>query len=256
MNAIIYRIIETTDNVEGVEDLQRAVWGSTTGDILYATTMRWMIHIGGLLLGAWAGEKLVGFSIGSPGKREGKFVFWSDMAGIHPDYQSQGIGYQLKIKQREWVREEGYEEIRWTFDPMRRGNASFNFHKLGVISYLYHPSFYGVMQDSINTGLPTDRLEAIWSTTDMPRQQHPNNSDIPFAVEFDGDTVQTKVTEKEYIGIQIPYNLNRLKNDNLSLAIEWQHAVRNTFIKYFRMGYQTADFVRKEPMCWYVLQKK
>lgn len=256
MNAITYHIMGRADNIEAVEDLQRIVWGSSMGDVLNAPTMRWMIHIGGLLISAWDDEKLIGFSIGSPGKREGKFVFWSDMAGIHPNYQNQGIGYQLKLMQREWVREQGYEEIRWTFDPMRRGNASFNFHKLGVISYLYHPSFYGVMQDSINTGLPTDRLEAIWSTTEMTRQQHPNNSDVPFAVEFDGDTVQTKITEKEYIGIQIPYNLNKLKNDNLSLAINWQQAVRNTFIKSFRSGYQTVDFIRKESMCWYILHNK
>lgn len=256
MNAITYTIIDSTDDMLKVEDLQRAVWGSSGADILSATTMCWMIHVGGLLMGAWDNDKLIGFSIGSPGKREGKFVFWSDMAGIHPDYQSQGLGYQLKIMQRTWVREQGYEEIRWTFDPMRRGNASFNFSKLGVISSLYHPSFYGVMRDSINTGLMTDRLEAVWLTKEK-RQQPPSIApDVPFVVDFDGHAIQTHRIEAEEIGIQIPYNLNKLKNDNLPLAINWQQAVRETFIRYFRLGYQAVDFVKKEPKSWYILHKK
>jgi len=255
MNAITYRIMETTEDMLEVEELQCVVWGMSKDETLSASTMRWMVHIGGLLIGAWDDDRLVGFSVGSPGKREGKWVFWSDMAGIHPDYQGQGIGYQLKLMQKSWAREQGYEEIRWTFDPMRRGNAYFNFCKLGVISYLYHHAFYGVMKDSINMGLYTDRLEAVWSTSEKQLSIPLTDSDIPFAVEFDRDVVKTYSIEAQQFGIQIPYDLDHLKNNNLVLAMDWQKAVRETFVNYFRLGYQTVGFVKKEPICWYILHK-
>jgi len=248
-------MMETTEDMIEVEELQCVVWGMSKDEILSATAMRWMVHIGGLLIGAWDGDRLVGFSIGVPGIREGKSVFWSDMAGIHPEYQSRGIGYELKLMQKSWAREQGYDEIRWTFDPMRRGNAYFNFCKLGIRSYLYHHAFYGVMKDSINTGLYTDRLEAVWSTS---AEQHPiplTDSDIPFAVEFDGHRIQTYSIVAKQIGIQIPYDLDHLKKNNLALAIDWQKAVRETFVNYFRLGYQTVGFVKKEPFCWYILHK-
>jgi predicted GNAT superfamily acetyltransferase len=256
MNAITYQIMKSTDDIEAVETLQMDVWGSSNNDVLNAPTMRWMIHIGGLLIGAWDGERLVGFSIGSPGKREGKWVFWSDMAGIHPEYQSRGIGYQLKMTQKAWVREQGYEEIRWTFDPMRQGNAYFNFCKLGVISSLYHHAFYGIMKDGINTGLNTDRLEAVWLTSEEQKKRLPLLSDALFAVKFDGKIVQTHIIDAEQIYIEIPFHLDELKKTNLLLAMRWQDAIRKTFVNYFQLGYKTVDFVRKEPMCWYILHKK
>ena len=255
MNAITYRIMESMEDLIETEELQCIVWGMTKEHTLNAGTMRWMIHIGGLLIGAWDDDKLVGFSIGTPGKREGKWIFWSDMAGIHPDYQSRGIGYDLKLIQKKWVREQGYDEIRWTFDPMRRGNAYFNFCKLGVISSLYHHSFYGEMKDSINTGLYTDRLEAVWSTSEE-EQLTPLLSDTPFIVAFDGRSIQTHFIEAEQVGIQIPYDLDKVKSDSLTLAMNWQQAVREAFVKYFRLGYQTVGFVKKEPLSWYILHKK
>lgn len=257
MNAITYRIMDTMDEMQKTESLQRIVWGMSGTDILSALTMRWMIHIGGLLLGAWDDDELVGFCIASPGKREGKWVLWSDMAGVHPDYQGQGIGYQLKIRQQSWAYGEGYGEVRWTFDPMRQGNATFNLHKLGVISYLYHPSFYGEMNDSINQGLPSDRLEVVWSTS--PHTNHKpsllSHFDATFVVEYSEYNIHTRQSEKEFVGIQIPYDLNKLKENNLPLAINWQKAVRENFIIYFQKGYQTIDFMKNDQFCWYILYK-
>lgn len=255
MNAINYRMMDTMEEMTLTEELQQLVWGMSPLETLSSATIRWMLHIGGLLLGAWDEDQLVGFCIGSPGKREGKWVFWSDMAGIHPNYQGQNIGYHLKLKQREWVCEQGYDEIRWTFDPMRRGNAHFNFHKLGVISYLYHPGFYGDMQDDINKGLPADRLEAIWSTQGTQSKPFHDISNATPVVEYDGQTVHTHPSNHKTIAIHIPYDLNTLKSANLPLAIKWQQAVRQAFLNYFEEHYQAVDFVKGDHTCWYILSQ-
>jgi len=255
MSAINYRITDSLDDMRQAEYLQQAVWGMTPEDTLSATTMRWMIHIGGLLIGAWDKDTMVGFCVASVGKRDGKWVLWSDMAGVHPDYQGHGIGYDLKHHQRKWAQEEGFGEIRWTFDPMRRGNAFFNFHRLGATSRNYHHAFYGEMQDSINRGLPADRLEAIWQITDNPRPKPTIIQDSPLAVSVDDNSVSLKQVDAEQVRIQIPYDLNTLKQNSPHLARQWQDAVREAFTYYFVNGYTAFDFHRENTRCWYILHK-
>lgn len=58
---------------------------------------------GGLLLGAFIGDKIVGFSYSFPGYVNGKVYLCSHTLGIHPDYQTRGIGKTLKEKQSEWA---------------------------------------------------------------------------------------------------------------------------------------------------------
>lgn len=255
MNAITYRITDTIEDMTQAEHLQKVVWGMTPADILSATTMRWMIHIGGLLIGAWDNDNMIGFCIASVGKRDGKWILWSDMAGIHPEYQGQGIGYALKQHQKKWAYEQGYDEIRWTFDPMRCGNAFFNFHKLGVISQAYHQAFYGEMQDNINRGLPADRLEAIWKTKEETEIKRQVDSKSPFAVSSDDNTLQSNLVDASQIKIEIPYNLTQLKQDTPTLARYWQQAVSTAFTHYFTNGYTAFDFQRDEMRCWYNLHK-
>jgi len=255
MNAITYRITDSMDDMLQAENLQQLVWGMTPADTLSATTMRWMTHIGGLLIGAWDESKMVGFCIASVGKREDKWILWSDMAGVHPDYQGLGIGYSLKQHQKQWAHKQGYEQIRWTFDPLRHGNASFNFHKLGAFSQSYHHAFYGEMNDNINRGLPADRLEAIWKTHDGDDSTIEIEADSPFAVSTTNNTVHFNLTDSTQVKIEIPYNLTALKQDHPALAREWQQAVSTAFTHYFANDYIAFDFQRESTRCWYILHK-
>ncbi len=255
MSAITYRITDSMEDLQQAEHLQQVVWGMTPEDTLGATTMRWMIHIGGLLIGAWDDDKMIGFCIASVGKRDNQWVLWSDMAGIHPDYQGQGIGYSLKQKQKSSAYEQGYPEIRWTFDPMRSGNAAFNFHKLGVTSYQYHNAFYGEMSDDINRGLPADRLEAIWRTSEDTIKSFDLNPTSLFAVKIDGLKIQEHHVTSPQVKIEIPLDLDKLKADQPALAKKWQQAIRNAFTYYFKSGYAAVDFWRDSEKSWYILHK-
>ncbi|MGW6251617.1 hypothetical protein ACWF7H_19985 [Peribacillus butanolivorans] len=50
---------------------------------------------------------------------------------IHLQYRNQEIGEQVKLKQREWKIEYGYEKLIWTFDPLEVKNGYLNLSKLG-----------------------------------------------------------------------------------------------------------------------------
>ena len=44
---------------------------------------------------------MIGFVYSLPGIKDGKPTQWSHMAGVLPEYQSRGLGFQLKLLQRE-----------------------------------------------------------------------------------------------------------------------------------------------------------
>src|SRR3982074_1958873 len=70
-----------------------------------------------------------------------------------------GIGSELKLAQRSDAQRLGYPLVSWTFDPLEARNAYINLHRLGCIARLYDRNHYGEMEDELNRGLPSDRLE-------------------------------------------------------------------------------------------------
>ena len=56
--------------------------------------------IGGLLLGAFDNDQMVGFVFAFPGFESGRRILHSDMLAVKREYRSHGIGHQLKLAQR------------------------------------------------------------------------------------------------------------------------------------------------------------
>lgn len=122
-------------------------------------------NAGGFTLGAFDGERLVGFVLSVPAFLRGERAFYSHMTAVHSDYQSYGIGGRLKWAQRQMALEEGVKYIKWTFEPVKARNAYFNLEKLGAIVSEYEENFYGVDYTTApgsNIGLASDRLFAEW----------------------------------------------------------------------------------------------
>ncbi len=122
---------------------------------------------GGLVIGAYDEDHLVGFVFGFPGLAmfadEIKPKHCSHQMGVHPDYQDQGIGFALKQAQWQMVRHQGLDLITWTYDPLESRNAILNIAKIGGICHTYKRMVYGEMRDGLNQGLPSDRFEVdLW----------------------------------------------------------------------------------------------
>src|SRR5271165_7020930 len=158
----IVRELESPSEFEQAEEVQMSAWGMGPRG---ATPKEVMIAIndnGGLALGAFEGRRLVGFALTLVGYSSGSVYMYPHMTGVAREYQSRGIGYLLKKKQREVALSRGFSFISWTFDPIIAKNANFNFEKLGVIARNYLVDYYGPMSDSINAGWPTDRFLCEW----------------------------------------------------------------------------------------------
>jgi len=120
---------------------------------------------GGLVLGAFDAEtgEALGLCFGVLARSpDGKLYHYSHMTGVVPDAKFKGVGYRLKLKQREWAISQGLELVAWTYDPLQAANAYFNLCKLGAIAKKFYVNYYGELDDAINYGMPTDRLEAEW----------------------------------------------------------------------------------------------
>ena len=156
--SIVIREIET-DEMRAVEDLQVEIWGVSEREVLPSLALIPLKEVGGVLLGAFDANVMVGFVFGFPGLEGGQPTLHSDMLAVKTEYRSLGLGYRLKLAQREQALATGVERITWTFDPLQSRNAYLNFAKLGVLADRYCPDYYGQTTSFLHrTG--TDRL---WS---------------------------------------------------------------------------------------------
>lgn len=245
---INYRVSTAPKDMEHIVDLEIQIWGIQPRDAFPAHMLCLAQHNGGVIIIAET-DKIIGFSIGFPARRAQQLVLWSFITGVHPEYQGQGIGAALKQTQRHWAAEHNYESIVWSFDPLQPGNANFNLNHLGAVARIYRPNLYGTMQDAINRGMQSDRLEAWWHTTRNAPAPGIANEPV-FLVEDHRDKPHTLVNfpdkSTESLAIAIP----RHREVNLQL---WQKQVRRAFQHAFKLGYEAHTFVRGDHTNYYLL---
>ena len=145
--------------------LQRDVWGFSDLDLVPLRMFSVASKIGGQVIGAFAGDQMVGFALAIPGTRNGHAYLHSHMLAVIEEYRNQGLGRKIKLFQREDAIERGYELMEWTFDPLEIKNAFLNLNKLGAIARRYNINQYGITSSPLQGFLPTDRLVAEWWLT-------------------------------------------------------------------------------------------
>ncbi|MGB8476639.1 MAG: GNAT family N-acetyltransferase [Candidatus Acidiferrum sp.] len=142
--------------------LQRRIWGEEDLEVEPATLFVVAAETGGQTLGAFEGDRLVGYTLAVVGFRDGTVFLHSHMTGVDAEYRDRGVGRALKLYQREEALGRGIRRIEWTFDPLETRNAHFNLNRLGAIARTYLPNHYGLTTSPLHRGLPTDRLRAEW----------------------------------------------------------------------------------------------
>jgi predicted GNAT superfamily acetyltransferase len=247
------RVLQTMDEFNRAVDVELIVWGAHERDALPTHIMRANSAAGGATWGAFENGDMIGVAFAQPGIRKGRPILWSHIAGVLPAYQRHNIGFALKHAQREWALEHDIHEIRWTFDPLQAGNAHFNLHRLGATSHTYHVNFYGAMTDSINAGIPSDRLEVIWRL-DQPLTEYHSEA-LPYGLKNEnGLPTKCSDVDNPQILVEIPRNLASL---DLSTRLAWRLALRETLVAYFTRGYRAVDFWRDEAgPCAYLLKRE
>jgi predicted GNAT superfamily acetyltransferase len=254
---IVLRDLESIDDLRQVPGVEHAVWGGNDRDTVPVLLLIAAKEAGSILIGAFDGERLVGFTFGFPGLERGQVSIHSHMTAVLPGYRDLNLGYKLKLAQRERTLAAGVRCITWTFDPLQSRNAHFNFAKLGVVSDRYKVDFYGRESTSTLHQNGTDRLWVTWALDSERVQQRLQGADaaVKGAVQevllvrcdanqrpVPGDVGD--VHSHDVLGLQIPSDIMTIEQNDPGLAWAWREVTRSAFTTCLRGGFFVADFVR------------
>jgi predicted GNAT superfamily acetyltransferase len=262
MSDITIRDLTSIDEFRQVVDCEKAIWGYTDqGDLVTVPVFIFTVHRGATLLGAFdASGRMLGFAYAVVGMKQGKPMMWSHMTGVLPEFRG-GLGFQLKIEQRDRAVAQGYDLIEWTFDPMQAMNAHFNFAKLGGVVEEYAPNFYGESTSTLHRGTPTDRVVLSWKITAphvvrrieqassalRVKSHEVTEAPIVNTTVMEGEWRKTKqidLTIKERrLWIEIPTGFTEMMQQSPERALAWRMDVRQMFDEYLAKGYRAVDFV-------------
>lgn len=268
----IKQVTEVADAMQ-IEDVQRLAWGMDDYEILAGRFLHALQLNGACLYAAYHGDIIVGFVFGVLGTVEdlkdridqvaaARLQIYSAIMGVLAPYQGQGIGYRLKMAQREFALRIGVRLITWTYDPLESRNGYFNMSKLGVVSHSYHRDYHGDL-GGINAGLPTDRLFVEWWITSnrvkgkMSRKRAP----LSFEAYVNGGALPVnmagrlenglptppegyKQSDANMLMVEIPSDFQEIKQQDMPLAKAWREHTREIFEDYFDRYYLITDMVR------------
>ena len=256
IRAIVIRDIEQVSEVQAVEELQKEVWGMPDLDVVPLSHLVAVKAAGGVLLGAFDRETLVGFVYGFVSYEYGQMAHHSHMLAVKPAYRNFNLGHKLKLAQRERVLAQGITLMTWTFDPLQSLNAYFNFNKLGVLADRYKVDFYGADASSFLHRNGTDRLWVAWPLRARVKARH-ENRDFESDLEHVTPLVQLQADDsphsnaladalsQEQALIEIPSDINALQQCSGELALAWRKATRWAFTEAIAAGYLVVDFCRE-----------
>lgn len=272
----IIRLLETPEDMAAAEALQRLVWLDSETDVIPTHMLMAIVHNGGLGVGAFVGDELVGLAFGFPGvvqTPDGPLLkHHSHILGVHPAWSGKGIGFAIKRAQWQMVRRQGIDRVTWTYDPLLSRNAHLNIARLGAVCSTYLRSEYGNMRDGLNAGLPSDRFQVDWWLNSqrvvrrLSRRARPGltlehyrdaGASLLDAYRVGDSSPRPPGSlpplEGALLLVEIPPDFMAMKAADLPLARDWRFYGREVFEKAFADGYLVTDLIYRDGHSYYLL---
>jgi len=239
-------------DIREVSALFDEVWGTDPESaILPVGVLRALLHAGNYGAAARREGELVGGVVGFLGRDDWGPYLHSHILGVPTRKQGGKVGFALKLHQRAWSLAAGLAKVTWTFDPLVRRNAFFNFQKLGASAGHYYENFYGAMSDEINAGDESDRLLIVWdldgerasrAADGVLGEPDTDGSNLALA-DADGEP-EIRDVDGPTIFCATPVDIVSLRKSDPSGALRWRRALRNTLGAYMNAGYVVTGFTR------------
>jgi predicted GNAT superfamily acetyltransferase len=267
------RAIERKEDFTECENIQKTISPLNEVGIVPGYMMEITARHGGITLGTYDLNKLVGFSYAFPAytKKNGYYLF-SDAMGLYPPYQKRSLGFAMKQEQCRIALEKGAKKIVWTFDPLLGQNANLNIRKLGGIVNRYDQEKYNEVSLNIGVNIPADRFYLQWQIHSERVKKRFFELEVPKMryrkqLNFTSTTITTLVTrtishygmQKEVafrdlegvrldldqpsVVVEIPFDYKQLGNDFPFVARNRRMKTRQVFERYINeKGYRVYEF--------------
>ena len=258
---MIIRDLTTIEDCRAVAALEREIWGyADAEDVVPPPVLIVSIKRGGILLGAFdAAGVMQGFVYSMPSVKAGRPAQWSHMRGVTTRAREAGVGFRLKLAQRDRALAMGVDLIEWTYDPLQALNAHLNFARLGVVVEEYEENIYGESSSPLHSGSPTDRFVAEWKLTAPHVERRIAAAGLGVirdaavgAAPVINPSRQVRqrlapgpadlTSDAPRLLVEIPAGYSTLQREDPPLALEWRMATRAIFQHYLSRGYRVVDF--------------
>ncbi len=264
------RPLTTLDEMYDAVDLQRGYWGNDIESVVPAQMLYTIHGSGGHVIGAFDSGRLIGVVIGLIGTDTevkdrpamANLLIASKRMVVLPEYRSSGVGFRLKLAQRDTAIKQGIRLVTWTFDPLQSKNAHLNLRKLGGIVREYQVNAYGTRDE---TGLSrfgwSDRLKVQWWVTHRRIEERlfgqragvklsqyldAGATLVNPTTTVDGVTVYAKNftrVDTSFALVEVPRYFDEIARDEPEIAKGWQNHIRESFVPLLNSGYFVSDFL-------------
>ncbi|MGH9304492.1 MAG: GNAT family N-acetyltransferase, partial [Acidimicrobiales bacterium] len=170
-----------------------------------------------------------------------RVVLHSHVTAVSGARHRTGVGGALKLHQRAWALEHGFEVITWTFDPLVARNARFNLSKLAARVDRYLVNLYGELDDVINSGGESDRLLVRWDLAD----------DVVAAAAAGKAFLVDDSNAEDVHKVALPADIELLRKSDPTAARAWRLAMRGKLAGVLDHGGQVLGLA---PSGEYVVQ--
>ena len=271
LESVMIKELTTIEQIEEARKLELEIWA--VGSIPVHQTIA-TIRNGGIVLGAYLNDEIIGFNYSCPGYMGEQVYLYSHMIGVKRNYREHGVGELLKNYLKDIAIDRGYRTCRWTFDPLEARSGFLNFSKLRSYSDTYIENCYGEMEDPFNRALPTDRLCVEWQLVDndylrwdakveeLLDEAKPvinwksNTAGLPTLDPEQRFSKDEALIHDAYT-LAIPTNFQKIKVESVALAEDWRYKTRHILQAMFDQGYKIIYLQKKDDeISHYLLVKR
>ena len=264
------RRVSTMEEARKIHKLMIGIWEMNAAEALPTFEIRAISDVG-LVLMAYENscpEEPIGYIYAVKNFTSKHFKHYSHMMGIKKDWQSKGVGYQLKKTHRKIALSSDPKvySIEWTVDPLFASNAALNFGKLGCVCNIYKENYYGTSEEiGIYSNTETDRILVSWvlESEEVRKKLETKKRKPTQLTEFLKENAQIivnriggnlrfvplkssneKINERKLFFVEIPINFHQITENDLDIAKNWRQEFREICQKSFKNNWEICDFIR------------
>ena len=120
----------------------------------------------------------------------------------------------------------------------------------------YHVNFYGEMDDDINRGMPSDRVEVRWWLDQPPLHDTTRKEILLVRADERGYPTTTEAGwDADGYSAAVPADLEALRKNDRDSVLAWRIALREVLRPAFEHGYRAYDFTRNRGLYVYHLKR-